>query len=136
MIIDRVYTIEEYYDAPRKGVTGYQNKPHVYECQFSRSEDYWTDLFLLMEIDNELFELVLESWGIFLRWAAAFRLGEASLESHPALPEERARYSELQNAIGNRLRLVPERSVTRRARFVRGAGEVIQVEWTIPEEYL
>ena len=86
-----------------------------------------------MEIDQELLELAKERWAIFLRWSTEFQLGNAALDSHPALPADRARYEELQTNIGDRLQLRPEHSVTRRARFVGriGTNDTL-VQWTKP----
>jgi hypothetical protein len=39
--------------------------------------------------------LALEDWAIWLRWEQAFYSGRTTLDTHPALPEERARSVEL-----------------------------------------
>ncbi len=128
---ERVYTTWDYYDGPREGIADFRGKPHIYKCQFSEPDDDWTDLFWLMEIDQELFKLAEEKWTIFLRWKREFELGNASLDSHPALPEDRARFDELGITLGDRLKLRPERSVIRRARFVRAVeADGTYVEWT------
>jgi hypothetical protein len=41
----------------------------------------------------------MEQWQIWLRWKAAFHANETTLETHPALPHERSRYDELDQAI-------------------------------------
>lgn len=123
-----IYSIWNYYDCPREGIAGFEGKPHVFKCQFSETDDDWTNRFWLMEIDQQLFALEQERWKIFCRWSQAFRLGKASIDSHPALPEDRFRYTELQDIIGDRLKLRPARAVTRCARFV---GQN-RVEWSEP----
>ena len=114
---ERVYTIFNYYDGPREGIADFQGKPHFYKCQFNEADDNWTDRFWLMEIDQALFELAREEYEIFLRWRAEFDRGAVKLDSHPALLADRSRFAELKAAIGNRLDLVRERSITKRARF-------------------
>jgi hypothetical protein len=75
---ERVYTIADYYDGPREGVADFQGKRHIYKCQFSEAEDDWTDLFWLMEINQDLLELAKEQWAIFLRWSSELKLGNVS----------------------------------------------------------
>jgi len=60
MTWERVFTVNDYYDGPRRGVADFGGKPHIYESQFSDAEDPYTDRFLLMEIEAELFQLALE----------------------------------------------------------------------------
>ncbi|MGF6226529.1 hypothetical protein QFZ27_000484 [Inquilinus ginsengisoli] len=86
-----------------------------------------------MEIDPDLLVLDQERMVIFSRWNLAFEAGKASLQSHPALPQDRARLEELQQAIGTRLQLVPERAAIKRAYFVKCQGsDALEVEWTEP----
>ena len=131
---ERVYTISDYYDGPRSGVADFHGKPHIYRCQFDSSEDAYTDRFWLMEIDQELFALIMEDWRIWLRWSAAFKANETTLDTHPALPGERARHVELQHAIGGRANAQPDSSAIQRARFRGGADwNDIEVEWFDPD---
>ena len=132
MSYEPVHTIWDYYDGPREGIADFQGKPHLYKCQFSEVDDDWTDLYWLMEIDQDTFELAKEQYEIFLRWRAEFQLGKVPLETHPVLPPERARYEELRNIIGDRLKLEPVCSVTRRARFNRDPPAFSLVEWVEP----
>lgn len=129
---ERVYTIFNYYDGPREGIADVEGKPHVYKCQFSEADDDWTDCFWLMEIDQALFELAKEQHEIFLRWRAEFDRGNVRLESGPALPADCSRFAELKSAIGNRFDIVPERSITKRARFTsNGATDPTLGAWLV-----
>lgn len=114
---DRVYTINGYYDGPELGVAGYRGKPHIYEKQFDTEADNYTDRFLLSEIEPELLALVLEDWEIWLRWNAAYRQGQVSVETHPALQEERSRHDELVRLIGDRLKPDRKHGIIRWAQF-------------------
>jgi hypothetical protein len=126
-----VYTVSEYYDGPRRGVADFRGRPHVYESQFSDLQDGYTDRFLLTEIDSELFRLALEDWSIWLRWRAAFDLGDVSLDTHPALPEDRERHRELEQLIGSRLRADPSKCTLMGAEFRKDgkAGGGLEVQW-------
>jgi len=133
MISERIYCVWDFWDVPREGIANFQGRPHVYKCQFSEAEDEWTDLFWLMEIDPDLLALDQERMVIFSRWNLEFEAGKAALESHPALPQDRARLAELQQAIGTRLQLVPERAATKRAYFVKHQGSgALEVQWSAP----
>lgn len=124
-----VHTVWDYYDGPREGIADFRGRPHVYKCQFSQSDDDWTDRFWLMEIDQPLLGLAKEQFAMFLRWAAEFKLGNVSIDSHPVLSEERGRYDELVAIIGDRLQLQPERSITGRALF---SSDGLTVQWAMP----
>lgn len=117
MTWERVFTVNGYYDGPRRGVANFRGKPHIYESQFCDIEENCADRFLLMEIEAALFQLVLEDWEIWLRWDAAFERGEVSLDSHPVLPEDRKRYEELQQLIGDRVYAVPGNCIVTGAEF-------------------
>ena len=130
---EHIHTVWDFWDIPREGVADFQGRPHIYKCQFSEAEDDWTNLFWLMEIDQELLALDLERSAISARWLEEFQSGSVPLESGPVLPVDRQRFEELQSAIGDRLQLRPERSVIRRGRFMASPGAGISaVEWAEP----
>lgn len=66
---ERVYTVVDYYDGPRKGVADYQGKPHLYECI------NYSDAFLLAPLDTEAFWFAMEDWAIYQRWELAYQKG-------------------------------------------------------------
>jgi len=130
---ERVHAVWDYYDGPREGIADFQGKPHVFKCQFSETEDDWTDLFWLMEISPRLLQLAKEKYAIFGHWKAEFELGNAPSDSHPALRADRVRYDELGATIGDGLQLRPERSITRRGRFLnRSSFDGAVVQWAMP----
>ena len=130
---ERVHAVWDYYDGPREGIADFQGKPHVFKCHFSEAADGWTDLFWLMEIDQQLFQLAIEQHVIFRRWKTEFELGNVLIDSHPAMPADRARYDELRADIGDRLQLQPERSIIRRGRFSNQSSfDGAVVKWAMP----
>jgi hypothetical protein len=126
---DRVYTVNEYYDGPVLGVADYHGKPHIYQNQFSEENCEYTNRFLLTDIDPELFALVLEDWEIWMRWDAAYRQRKVSVETHPALPEERQRHGELSLLIGDRLKVDSASAFSKWARFRGDLRGGLEVEW-------
>jgi hypothetical protein len=107
MKADRVLTINDYYDGPRLGVAELHGLPYIYEAEFDHNTDEHGDTFFLSPIEQDLLELVMEDWAIWCRWHEAHRKDEVPLETHPALPTERARHEELRVLIGDRLRSDP-----------------------------
>ena len=119
-----------FYDGPRAGVADFEGRPHAYASLFDESVGY-SDTFLLMPIDDDLFRLALENWGIWSRWESAFRAGDTPQDTHPALPSDRLRHEELARVIGTRLDPTPELSHRARAEFrLVSVGVGLQVRWT------
>jgi hypothetical protein len=120
---DRVLTENLYYDGPLLGIAELNGVPHIYEAD---STDKYGDTYFLSPIDAELLALVLEDWAIWRRWDAAYKRGEVTLASHPALPHERKRQEELERIIGSRLKSDPMNRLYFRARFSTSAP---QTDW-------
>ena len=123
MKAERVLTVNHFYDCPRLGVAEWNGVPHIFESEFDYQFDEYSDTFLLSPIEPELLAMVLENWAISCRWNAAFKRGEVTIESHPALPVDRARYEELQRAIGQRLKADPSNHLRCTATFTRTAPD-------------
>lgn len=132
MTWERVYTINNFWDSPRLGVADVFGHPHIYEAPFSEPKDDYEDFFLVSPIDPELLRLVLEDWEIWIRWSDAFARGEASRETHPALPSDRPRHDELTKLIGDRLKTNPSDSEKLHAEFrsVQKGWNGMEVQWS------
>jgi hypothetical protein len=128
MTWERVLTVSDIHDIPRRGVANFRDKPHLYQSQYSDAEDDYTDRFLLMEIESELFQLILEDWAIWLRWRAAFRDGVVSVDSHPALPEERRRHDEIKQIVDSWLSANPAKPILVAGEF-RRVADAWEVQW-------
>ena len=53
------------------------------------------ETFLLQPISAETLALAMEDWAIWCRWEHAYYADLTTLDSHPALPEDHERHSEL-----------------------------------------
>jgi hypothetical protein len=124
-MLDRVHTISDYHDGPRSGIADFAGKPHDYQCEFDDAAQDYSDIFCLTPMDEGTFRLAMEKWSIWLRWEAAFKAGRTSLDTHPALPAERARYQELDQMVNRHVDLARSAAFRVRGRF-RADG----VEWT------
>jgi hypothetical protein len=94
-VFERVFTVTDYYDGPRAGIADLDGVPHFYESEWADGEDLDADVFKLSPVPEDVLPLALEDWQIWRRWEVAFHRGEATQETHPALPIERARHDEL-----------------------------------------
>ena len=116
MHFEILYTTTDYYDGPRRGVTDFNGKPHFYESCWA-DIDGEDDVFLLTPIFPGTLALALEAWAIWLRWSAAFRAGLTTLETHPALPEDRTRHAELDRLLKSLLTTDMSVAISAKARF-------------------
>ncbi|UOG76268.1 hypothetical protein MTX78_06625 [Hymenobacter tibetensis] len=126
---ESVHTITNWYDGAREGVTDFQGKPHYYACLQDYDYEGKPTPYRLTPIDEETFRLELENWDIWLRYEAAFKSGEATRETHLALPEDQARHEEI-----NRILLGKEyerRESTLIATGEFAYGEKTTVVWDI-----
>jgi hypothetical protein len=94
---ERVYTIHDVWDGARSGFADLDGAPHVYQSIFRHDLDEWDPdgRFELSPIAPITLSSVLEDWSIWRRWEEAFYAGHTSQDTHPALPEDRARHEEL-----------------------------------------
>ncbi|MBI3728684.1 MAG: hypothetical protein HY254_10200 [Burkholderiales bacterium] len=132
MNLDRVLTMNAYYDGPRLGIAGLNGVAHIYEAEFDHSSDEYGDQFFLSPIRPDLLALVLEDWQIWLRSEAAYKRGEVAVDTHPALPSERERHETITAMIGDQLKMDPANRAYYKASFSYLPGE-IYVEWVAIE---
>ncbi len=102
-----ILTINNYYDGPKEGIATYKGQPHHYLFldEEAIDEDKWLELFELKPLDASTFELAMESWQIWIRWEEAFYGQKTTHDTHPALPEERQRYEEIEKILKTKLQM-------------------------------
>jgi hypothetical protein len=131
-----VFTVTDYWDGPRKGIANFNGKPHFYECFFDPAKDDYSELYYLTPLDEPVFQLAMEAWGIWRRWELAFHNGETGMDSHPALPQEKSRHKELKTVLDDALKTKPD-AITRIGKFsvlpdvehMPGVMRPLQVHW-------
>ena len=127
----------DYYDGPRSGVADFSGKPHIYRSLWADIDHKRADVFELVPIDGQTLALALEDWQIWRRWKAAFHRGEVSLDSHPALPNDRQRHDELAALLSPLLGISDPAAITATADFEwiasdgSGLGAPAFVTWTV-----
>jgi hypothetical protein len=129
---ERVYTVRDWYDGPRTGVADFRGAPHHYRSLYLDS-DVWNpdeDRFELVPVTRSVLEIALEEAAIFHRWDAARQSGamteaaEISETEFGALPEEQARYAELQAALAPYQEPGHPHAFVMRGTFIPGYKEV------------
>jgi len=135
---EEVFTVTDYYDGPRKGVANFRGQPHFYDCLFNQANSEYSDLYHLTPLPDRIFELAKEDWAIWKKWEAVFHSGGTTIESHPALPQDRARHEEIRAILDSALTTNVAVCVTQRGSFARlgseeypkGVIRPLQVRWT------
>jgi hypothetical protein len=130
---ESIYTVTTWYDGAREGVADFQGKPHYYKCLQGYDDECKPTPYALIPIDNEIFQLELKNWNIWLRYQAAFKAGEATCKIHPALPEDQVRHDEIARILLEKAQVSSVTSIIATGEFVYGANAV--VTWTVlPKE--
>lgn len=135
MVFETVHTMTDWYDGPRRGVAMVSGRPHLYESCWSDIDSIEDDVYLLSPISDTLLSAAIEDWQIWERWSRAYKSGDATLESHPALPEERTRHTDLQRILKTQLVIDENSKLAATATFrYKAQGEPrMEAEWTIVE---
>ena len=128
---EKVHTVSLYSNGPLLGVADMDGVPHLYEKIFSEEEDCYLECYRVMAIDQKLYALLMERWSIFVRWRTAYP--GRKLETHPALPEDRDRYSFLAQVIGDRDKPHSDRSHVVGAQFRRTSSgpSYVLAQWEV-----
>ncbi len=135
-----VHSVLDYYDGPLSGVADFGGKPHGFDTE-EIDWDSGDRVFRLSPLTEQVFRATTEAWAIWRRWEAAFHEGRTTLETHPALPEDRLRKDELDRFLQTRLVHGDRRVVRARGEFGpcptstwNGYGmKPLRVRWTVVE---
>ncbi len=137
---EQVFTVTGYYDGPRQGVANFKAQPHFYDCIFDEAQQEYSNLYRLTPVAPDIFDLANEDWAIWQRWELAFHTGRTTLESHPALPQERGRHEEIRAVLDSALQRNSQNCIIRAGSFEaigtpklpKGVSRPLQVKWTEP----
>lgn len=121
---EEVFTVTDYYDGPRQGIANFKGQPHFYDCIFSEVKQDYTNLYRLTPVAQDLFRLATEDWEIWKRWERAFHAGQATQDSHPALPADAPRHLEIKMVLDARLKTDTERCLVRAGAFMKANSEI------------
>jgi hypothetical protein len=135
---ERVYTVTDYLDQPRQGIAALKGEPYAFQGIFDQDADEWSNRYYLKPLDAETFALAMEAWGIWRRWKDAFRGGEVDQDSHPALPQDRERMTQLSDQLGPLLAIDPASALVAEGHFrairpMKGGddAEAVEVFWDL-----
>ncbi|HLJ29056.1 MAG TPA: hypothetical protein VKY85_20265 [Candidatus Angelobacter sp.] len=96
---ENVHVVHEYWDGPRTGIADYGGRPHWFENVFDQEQDDYSEVYWLTPLSDNALRLARQQVELFFRWRQAFGKGEVDLSTHSVLPEDRATYERLGNAI-------------------------------------
>jgi hypothetical protein len=133
---DKVFTVLEYCDGPRKGIAGCAARPHFFEC-LTNEENGYSDQYLLTPISNATFRLAMEASEIWRKWELIFLSGRRSGTSSRDYLQDTQRYRKLNRVLKKRLVTVSRNAVARtgefealgRPKLPKGAMRPLQVKW-------
>lgn len=133
MAFETVHTITDWHDGPRRGVAFVNGRPHFFESCWNDVDSGEETLFFLTPISDELLAAAIEDWDIWKRWSSAFKSGNGSMETHPALPSDRARHKQLDALLTTQLVTDENYKLSAFANFRYNTETVpnMEVEWTI-----
>jgi len=137
---EEVFTVTDYYDGPRQGVANFKGEPHFYDCIFDEARDHCSNLYQLTPVSPHVFDLAMEDWAIWERWESAFHAGRTTRETHPALPQDRARHEKIRVVLDSVLKTDQEACTVQIGLFEaqggptlpKGAMRPLKVKWTEP----
>lgn len=66
--LDKIITINDYYDGINLGIATLGGKPCIYESFFYDTGDTSTDLFYLTPIDEDTYKIVMNDWERWIKW--------------------------------------------------------------------
>jgi hypothetical protein len=112
-----VHLVIDYWDGPRQGVADYRGNPHYFRALFDEKRDEWSDVFILIPLDSDTYNLLTEQNRIWRRWQNAYESGAATVDSHPALPEDTKRSKELAEMIERKTECDPNTGIKLKGKF-------------------
>lgn len=114
---EQIYTIDDWWDGIIAAIVDYHGQHHYCCAYWDEARDCFSDIFLLVPIDDETFGLALVQWQIWLRWEADFKAGLVAPETHPGLTGTNARYKEISHLLDAKLDLNASTAFRMKAAF-------------------
>ena len=106
---ERVFVENEWWDDPRAGIANINGRPHRFKSLFDEENDDYLGTFLVWPVDQQVLDLEVEQWRIFVEWNRLYEAGEVDTDSHPANGGRNARWDELEKLLqANRVAVPPE----------------------------
>jgi hypothetical protein len=125
--IDRVHSVNQYYDGPELGAADFEGQPHVYE-RFTERHDGRPEIYRLSPIDHDALSAILEDWQLYLKWdAAQDERSRQILDGGPrVLAPDVPRHLELEPLVEAALKIDEARAVTVHGIFL---DRMTRVKW-------
>jgi hypothetical protein len=117
------------WDRPRRGVALKGDQLVYFECRYDEAEDDYSPEYGVKPISRDLLPPIAERRAIFNRWSDALHAANTKIETHPALPVDRARWDELGGMIDPEMKMDWSTAPLARPKFRRAEGE--QDSWEL-----
>ena len=89
MKYEKVHTVNDYWDGPIEGVADFRGKPHKFKLLFDENEDDYSTDYELQKISTKEFDLILQSWSLWIKWNDKKNKTKEEFDSHPILPSDK-----------------------------------------------
>lgn len=136
-MIERVYSVWDFYDRPRTGIADFNGETCHFECGWDEVLDDYSDAYQVRALNDSIRVLATEYDQIWREWEKAFHAGKTSGETHPSNEGQNPRFTELTKSLDSAIK--KQNIVATKAaefRIMRGqenlpAGVVreMEVEW-------
>jgi len=116
---EKVYVENEWYDGPRAGIADINGMPHRFMSLFDKEEDDYNGIFMVWPVDEQVLDLEIEQWCIFVEWNTLFESGQVDTDSHPGHGSRNARWDEIEALLKQRRSDMPAWAKRARAQMCR-----------------
>lgn len=140
---DRVHTVDDYYDGPRRGVADFRGEPHQYRSLYLDGATWNSgeDRFHLTPISPTALDLAVRRFRLWQRWQMASLQGTASVltpDEPRILEEDLAEFASIDAALAIEYAQPKSAELLVRGTFSQsGAGEGLlsglTVHWELVE---
>ncbi|MBO0593993.1 hypothetical protein I2486_21545 [Cellulophaga sp. E16_2] len=96
MKYEKVHTVNDYWDGPIEGVADFQGKPHKFKLLFDENEDDYSTDYELQKISVKEFDLILQSWSLWIKWNNKDDKTKEEFDSHPVLPTDKEKREKIE----------------------------------------
>jgi hypothetical protein len=116
-MIDKVETIFDFWDCPRKGIASYEGNLHLFECVFDEITDEYSNVYRLKIVSSELLQLITEEENLRINWDNKRIKTEEDKATYPILLEDKKRFELITTILETELSINESNSFAKIAKF-------------------
>ena len=128
---EKVYTVDVFWDGPIAGAADFDSKPFYFDAVENDVATADGGLnFTLIALNEDIFRLISENIEIKNKWQIALENGETTLDTEPALPEDKAQFVSNRAQIDNYLFRQETTAIIKKGIFFEIASRNYEVIWS------